>query len=229
MKVAQTIVLTALLGAAAFAQTPTPDPHTLPVKAVGPRSFLVTTTAGSGEARYFGTSSLDGDARAVRAILVFHGLLRDAEVYEAGAEKALHAAGPLGDGTVLFTPQFLSNFDVTAHALPANTLAWNWEKWQGGEPALGPAPLSAFDVIDAMIARLSDRTRFPRLREIVLAGHSAGGQLVQRYAVVGHPQLGTPVRYVVANPSSYLYFTADRAQSNGTFAPYTGTACPHFN
>lgn len=63
-----------------------------------------------------------------------------------------------------------------------------------------------------MIARLSDAKRFPNLREIIIAGHSAGRQIVQRYAVVGNaPQLAeparVPVRLVVSNPSSYFYFT----------------------
>ena len=55
----------------------------------------------------------------------------------------------------------------------------------GGLPARGPSAASAFDVLDALLARLSDRTLFPALTDIVLAGHSAGAQLVQRYAAVG--------------------------------------------
>jgi pimeloyl-ACP methyl ester carboxylesterase len=49
------------------------------------------------------------------------------------------------------------------------------------------------------------------MRTIDVIGHSAGGQIVQRYAVVGHARQldGDPrvaVHLVVANPSSYLYF-----------------------
>lgn len=222
------ILVGTLIGGPVLAQTP--DPHTLPVKAVGARAFLVTTAAGSGAIRYFGTASLDGDRAASRVIIVVHGLLRDADVYEAGGEAALRAAGSLSAQTIVLTPQFLADFDIPAHNLPANTLGWNWETWLGGEPALRPAPLSAFDVFDAMIARLSDRTRFPRLREIVLAGHSAGGQLVQRYAVVGYPHPNAlPTRYVVANPSSYLYFSDARPLPDGSFAPYAGATCRRFN
>ena len=38
--------------------------------------------------------------------------------------------------------------------------------------------------------------------------------------------VGVKVRYVVANPSSYLYFSADRPQPAGGFAPADADACP---
>ena len=227
MRFSWVILATVLAGGPVLAQTP--NPHTLPVKAVGPQSFSVSAPAGSGEVRYFGTASLDGDPRAERAIVVVHGLLRNADVYESGAEDALRAAGTLGNRTILITPQFLADFDIAPHHLPPQTLGWNWERWMGGEPAVTPVPLSTFDVFDAMIARLSDRARFPHVREILVAGHSAGGQVVQRYAVAGHPQSSVPIRYVVSNPSSYLYFSNDRPRADGTFAPYTGSACPNFD
>jgi hypothetical protein len=70
---------------------------------------------------------------------------------------------------------------------------------------------------------------------IVLAGHSAGAQIVQRYAAVARgdtalAQAGIALRFVVANPSSYLYFSADRPRPAGGFAPFDGAAdCPGFD
>jgi pimeloyl-ACP methyl ester carboxylesterase len=69
----------------------------------------------------------------------------------------------------------------------------------------------------AIVSRLTDDRRFPSLRAIALAGHSAGGQIVQRYAAVGKArQLGafssTPVLLIVANPSSYFYFSDRRLE-----------------
>ena len=63
--------------------------------------------------------------------------------------------------------------------------------------------------------RLADRRLFPDLSQVVVAGHSGGGQMAQRYAVLGQAEAtlraqGTAVRYVVANPSSYAWFSADR-------------------
>jgi len=77
-----------------------------------------------------------------------------------------------------------------------------------------------------MIERLADRRRFPVLREIVIVGHSAGGQIVQRYAVVGRgldlsAGSAVPVHLIVANPSSYFYFDDQR--------PSPHENCPDFN
>jgi hypothetical protein len=56
---------------------------------------------------------------------------------------------------------------------------------------------------------------------------------VQRYATVGQGPTGAPagiaIRYVVANPSSYAYFTADRPTAGGGFAPYPLDECHKFD
>ena len=61
-----------------------------------------------------------------------------------------------------------------------------------------------------------------------VAGHSGGAQVVQRYAIAGKGELaltgeGVGVRYVVANPSSYAYFSAERPE------PAIAAACPDYN
>jgi hypothetical protein len=61
-----------------------------------------------------------------------------------------------------------------------------------------------------------------------VAGHSGGGQVVQRFALTSHehPKLqseGIGLRYVVANPSSYAYFTAQRP------VKFDAATCPGFN
>jgi hypothetical protein len=117
--------------------------------------------------------------------------------------------GPAAAHSLLLVPQFLAERDVAAHGLPADTLRWSLEGWMGGEAATAPAALSSFEAIDALLALLADRQRFPKLSQVVVAGHSGGAQVVQRYAVVGQGEgrlPGVAVRYVVANPSSYLYF-----------------------
>lgn len=75
---------------------------------------------------------------------------------------------------------------------------------------------------------MGDRTLFPALKEIVVAGHSGGGQVVQRFALTGHdhPLLNTEgirLRYVVANPSSYAYFSPQRP------VKFDAASCPGFN
>jgi pimeloyl-ACP methyl ester carboxylesterase len=165
-------------------------------------------------------------------LIFVHGEQRDADVYERIAEKAL-ALGSAGHSTFLIVPQFLETQDV-ADRRDRNLLRWSKGRWIDGLPADDPSPISSFSVLDAILDRLADRTAFPALKTVVIAGHSAGAQLVQRYAAVGREERalrerGIAVRYVVANPSSYVYFNADRPTGQGSFAPFDASQCPSFD
>jgi pimeloyl-ACP methyl ester carboxylesterase len=221
-RLARALLALALLGVVPVPVTTTPQP--MNSGRLADRTFLIQTPRGNGYARYFGTSSLDGDASVSRAIIVVHGVLRDADYYYDTGVIAAAAAHRLRD-TFVIAPQFVEQSDLAGHPVSPQTLYWS-SAWPGGSDALSPAPISTYDVFDAMIARLSDPRRFPKLREIVVAGHSAGGQIVQRYAVVGKaPQLDADprvsVRLVVSNPSSYFYFTDWR--------PYPPSGCPDYD
>ncbi len=178
---------------------------------------LISVQGSSGNGLLPGYVSRDWEKpqpAVTRAVLVFHGRLRDADVYWRSAQKALEASGQ-ADQTIMIVPQFLADPDIGAHGLPANYLHWGLVDWEGGDAANGPISVSSFDAIDAIFAKLSDRNLFPNLKTVVVAGHSGGAQIVQRYAVVGKGEgpltkAGIHVRYVVANPSSYLYFSAER-------------------
>jgi pimeloyl-ACP methyl ester carboxylesterase len=150
-----------------------------------------------------------------RAVIVLHGRLRNADEYYLSAHAAQVAAGDDGKSALMIVPQFLAEIDIDAHKLSADTLRWSLEGWQGGDTALAPNPVSSFEALDAILAKLSDRRIFPNLKQVVVAGHSGGGQVAQRYAIAGKGETALSrqhiaVRYVVANPSSYAYFSAER-------------------
>ena len=163
-----------------------------------------------------------------RAVVILHGRLRNADTYFQTAQSALSASGLPTKTTLLIAPQFLSPADVARHGLPADTLRWSSSGWEGGSDAPAPAPISPFAVLDAIIERLADRSRFPNLRHIVIAGHSGGAQLAQRFAIATRSadriaNQGIGLRWVVANPSSYAYFSSTRP------APPLAGACPRFD
>src|ERR1700676_2532419 len=144
------------------------------------------------------------------------------------AKTAQAAAGDAGKSSIMIVPQFLAEVDVEAHHLPPDTLRWTLDLLEGGEAALAPAPASSFEALDAILARLADRRLFPNLNQVVVAGHSGGAQVVQRYAIAGKGELaltsqGIGVRYVVANPSSYAYFNGERPE------PSIAANCPDYN
>jgi len=206
-----------------------------PVSAIAPQQLSVTTGSGTGLMPLFANSGWDAPASNIqRAVILIHGRMRNADDYFDLACQARTAAQLNAQDTLLIVPQFLASADVAAHHLPPSALHWDWTSWMGGEPALGPAPISSLEVLDAILDRLAQRERFPALRHVVVAGHSGGGQVVQRYAVVtrGEAPLierGIALRYVVANPSSYVYFDEQRPSASGTFAPFDATHCADFN
>jgi predicted esterase len=167
------------------------------------------------------------------AVLVFHGMGRNARGYFAAAEKLLGASGSPAEETVVIAPNYFATEDAVTQTLDGLPL-WRGSRWNSGQDAANwPWRLSAFQPIDDLLAALLDARRYPRLKRIVLAGHSAGGQLVHRYAVLNVMDekiraAGKSLSYVIANPSSYLYFTAERPHSGG-FAPYDVRACPDYN
>lgn len=85
--------------------------------------------------------------------------------------------------------------------------------WRGGEESLNVPAVSNFDLMDAMALHIADE--FPGVESMVFQGHSAGGQVMSRYAVgsEAHDALeerGVRVRYVISNPSSFLYLDRRR-------------------
>ncbi|MBR8319850.1 MULTISPECIES: alpha/beta hydrolase [Burkholderia cepacia complex] len=199
-----------------------------PVKAVADQRLTVDTPQGSAVLPVYADHPLDQAAPdVVRVFIVIHGTLRNADAYYASGRQVVEKAGAAGAGTMVVAPQFLTRADIRAFSLPASTLAWTQEGWKGGEPARQPSPVSSFAALDALLAYFADRRLYPSLSTVVVIGHSAGAQLLQRYAVAGREgdalaRTGIAVRYVVANPSSYLYFDDERPNADAL----AGGACP---
>ena len=231
-RTAAALIVGLLLGlGAARAQTPLED---APVWLVANHRLTVSTPAGEGALALYLSKDWDRPQPAItRAIITIHGLERAADLSRTIAETARAASKLDPDTVLLIEPQFLNDSDVAAQHLPAETLHWAHAGWEGGNDAHGPAPISSFAALDAILARLADRASFPALKDVVIAGHSGGGQLVQRYAVAGRGEdaltkQGIHVRYIVANPSSYVYFSPERPAGDG-FATFDAAACPAYD
>jgi hypothetical protein len=150
------------------------------------------------------------------AIIVVHGSDRDDESNFARITAAARASGK-APVTLVLAPKFKTADDQPG----ADEHVWSNEGWPSGDLSQDrkdPASrLSSFAVVDRLVAELSDATRFPALRRVVLVGHSAGGQFVNRYVAVGRlgegagaPNGRLDYRFVIANPSSYVYLDERR-------------------
>ena len=162
---------------------------------------------------YLSNRSLDDTNPTItRAIIVIHGGYRIPEEYYAPILVAMVAKEDLEQNwrrrTIVLAPYFQ---DRSEAAPGEHSWKGNWR--EGGESD----GVSSYTVVDTLIARLRGG-HFPNLKWIVLTGHSSGGQFVQRYAAFTDVDLkpgrnAALVKFVPANPSSYVYLNAYRYNS----------------
>jgi pimeloyl-ACP methyl ester carboxylesterase len=182
------------LGAAGA--TTTPDPTR--------RSFSVSSGSTSYAFDYWSNADIgvvEGGVR--RVVVVVHGDSRNADDYSRYAASAAQAARVMSS-TVVVAPRFMADADDPG----ADHLYWTTDSWKdGGESEVAGRSwtMSSFRVMTALLTALRDD--YPAAR-IVLAGHSAGGQFVQRYAASNAPRVADA--YVLMNPGSYLYLNGRR-------------------
>lgn len=165
--------------------------------------------------------ALDGDHKGLtHAVIIIHDYTRDAN---ANAAMIASLAGNVNAQTFILAPQFLLDVDMTRmeNISPEQRkmLAyWQLDGWvQGGESVAAPAQksISSFTAMDLMLLYLGEKKIFPDLQTVTIAGHGLGGDFVQRYAAIGQaPDIldrqHVTVRFLAADPSSYLYFTLPR-------------------
>ena len=169
-------------------------------------------TLGGGPARsmVYRTYSLEKKNPAIaRALIMVHGVGRDADNYFRSATAAAFLADALED-TIVIAPRFTSNASGGCRdTLQPGEVSWSCsgDSWKSGGVAVNTERLTSFDFVDEVLRKLARKDVFPNLRMIVVAGHSAGGQFADRYAMSNrlHETLGVAVSYVVANPSSYAW------------------------
>lgn len=153
--------------------------------------------------------------RITHIVLAIHSSGFDAIEYMNTGRMAAAKEG-LSDKALVIAPQLFQK-SVVKTPIPDGLLYWRVSPFRGSSRgAVGlqerHVPVSAYAVVDRMLEELVNRTQFPNLEWVVMFGHSAGGQMVQRYALVGEyePPRGVQMRFVVSAPSSFAYPTAER-------------------
>lgn len=178
------------------------------VTAVQSCTEWVTLGGGPSRSLVYRTYSLDTRNENIsRALIMVHGAGRDADNYFRTAVAAAFLAGALDDAIVI-SPRFASNAGQACRdALAPEEVNWNCNSWRSGGPATNNPNVTSFDFVDEILRKLARKDIFPNLRSIVVSGHSAGGQYVNRYEMANqvYDKLGVAITYVVSNPSSYAY------------------------
>ena len=199
------------------------------VPTVSSRLFPLTVGGSTLKLEYYGNGDvLVPDPIIKTVVLVIHGDSRNAADYARYSVESSQSAG-VASSTLVVAPHFIADSDSAARI--ASRLYWSEGGWKQGDKSqsdtyLRPWRMSSFAVLDAFVAKVA---AFPNMTRIVVAGHSAGGQFVNRYAA--GTQSTVKRTYVVANPSSYLYFSAKRWR-NGVLRSLTSSearSCPGFD
>lgn len=186
---------------------------------------------------YHANQLLRAGGNQTMALFIQHGAMRDADRYFCSFRNLMLEQNyrPFHDILVI-APDF--NFKNDPGVLPTDAF-WNstkpWGDWRvgaesdpeccgNGEGTHGGDTISSFAVLDHMLGLLTDKQLYPNIDKISYVGHSAGAQMVQRYAILSQlaakHDLGFPygppdiepldIEFIVANPSSYTYLDARR-------------------
>jgi hypothetical protein len=172
------------------------------------------------------TDVLSKDKRAIdMALIVIHGASRNADDYFCSAMAAVKYQTAFSNVLVL-APVFME--DVDALSPSSDFLIWDHQdgngSWRYGSNSLYGS-ISSFSALDQMVETLQkDLEPFV---EIVITGHSSGGQMVNRWSFLTNSWQAN-VKAIVANPSSFLYLT-DLRRINGEWKLPLKDSCPNYN
>ena len=168
---------------------------------------------------YYRNISLDSASSDIKyAFISLHGDGRNADTHFNVLSQALINAG-IQDSAIILAPIFPIQEDVVQYNLGEDILYWSDSDWNAGDLSrdtqTNPRPfrISSFSTMDTVYHRLT--SNFNSLEKIILTGHSAGSQMVVRYASGGRAeqslaQAGVDFIYIPTNTPSFLYFDDNR-------------------
>ncbi|KAF2231358.1 hypothetical protein EV356DRAFT_579313 [Viridothelium virens] len=177
-----------------------------------------------------------------RAVIAVHGLNRDPWTYETELLQAISRVTDPNittDSVALMAPYFTNEndknrgFPFSNGQSTTNALVWSDDQWLGGANNIYPTSytnISNYYVLDQLVQYFDNPAMFPNMKQIVIAGHSAGAQTVQRYVILG-PKLATrsPVVYWIGNPASYGWLSTTRPASTADRPTLPIASCPTYD
>lgn len=166
-----------------------------------------------------------------RVVIVLAGLWRNAWVYinlMGNAYKIAQKYDELNvndDSVLLMAPVFFNQQDREHGAVRHKEISFHNAEWSAGGSVREPRAfknISSFDVLDFMTNMVMDKSKFPNLKKVVIAGHSIGAQLAFHHAIA--KKLGPnedKISYWIGDPGAYTYMNSSR--------PFSTKDCDNYN
>jgi hypothetical protein len=174
--------------------------------------------------------ALTRDSPIREVIFVVHGAARNADDYFCTMHSVVEKQSTFSkDEVFVVAPRFAAHSDEP-FALRNGGIPMRWKggSWRyGAESGNG---VSSFTVLDQMIGLVEDKEIFPALEHIKVIGHSAGGQYVQRWALLTNAWPNDiSLQVIVVNPSSFAYLTPLRKSAELEWTIPNKSECPEYN
>lgn len=166
-----------------------------------------------------------------RVILTFPGKPRDSWKYAnlfnnvlmwvyANSERYQVYPGEV----VIIAPAVLNMDDQAAGGVAENWIAYQKSNWQMGGtshyPPLQNGTVTFYSALDKIIEAVMDKSWFPNVNQIVIAGHSMGAQAAMRYALMRKERrYESNLKFWIGNPGSWSWLTNNSDVQRPNYAP----------
>ena len=179
-----------------------------------------------GTFNFFSSYHIDSISNVSGAVISVHGNSRNADDYFDKMISVLTSQG-LKDDVMIIAPKFGTIYEQKTE----KDWYWNSTSWKWGMESymLDNLSISSFEVIDSLISRLSDKSYFPELTDILITGHSSGAAFVHLYSGSKTNNLWNNVNlhFSVVNNQYFLHSESSRLQADGTLSILNN--CDNYN
>ncbi|KIS65898.1 uncharacterized protein UMAG_05987 [Mycosarcoma maydis] len=164
--------------------------------------------------------------KVLRAIVVWPGKPRDVWKYanlmlnarSVAVSNKFAQQGATNDSFLIVAPAMLNQMDLQAGAARPNEIVFHGSGWQRGAGCRNPVMrhrVTSYAAVDQIVDLLFDTKTYPNLNQVVIAGHSMGGQASQRYALLKKTKAyDDNMRFWIGNPGSWAWLTDSRPYMN---------------
>ena len=177
-----------------------------------------TLNVKGGTFRFFSSFHIDSLSDVSGAIISVHGNNRGGDNY---FDKMIAVTSDLGmsDDVLVIAPKFITQYEQSIDTdLYWNTTSWKWGL-QSYSNVIGER-VSSFELIDTLLNRLTNKTFFPQMENILITGMSSGAAFVQMFSASkeNNDYNDVDIHFAVVNSQYFIHPDPLRLMSDGSLS-----------